>query len=205
MSTSPGTAVVKHPQTKRLRAMGMLEMRVKSRTLQEIADEYRCSIDTVQRHLEWAAREGNILKHEETILERLIPKAIAAYEKALDNNDVFVAKDLLGHLMKLSERVDKRQEHVEELSLNAWLKTRKQTDRGRGGEGDPDSTGSEGGDPGYAARNGDIEVRGYAAAGPAEVGPPVDGELVSTLEPAAGRADDEAVIDAIDTEVVVAP
>lgn len=180
--------------------MGMLEHRIKGWTLQEIADEYRCSIDTVQRHLDWGAREGNILKHEETILERLMPKAIKAYEKALDAEvpDIFVAKDLMAHLMKMSERVEKRTEHVEELSLTAWLKTRRQADVGK----HSDTAGGEGGDPLHAARTGDIEVRGDAAQGPAEAGPPVDGELVSDVEPAAGGTTGEAGIDAIDTEVV---
>lgn len=236
MSTSIGTAVVGDPRLKKLRAMQMLEMRLKSHTLQEIADEFRVSIDTVQRHLDWAVREGAIQKHEESILERLVPKAIKAYEKALDADtpDIFVAKDILSHLMKLSERIEKRTEHVEELSLTAWLKTRKATDVGRHdasgargndvpgalpvvevraedvrpGEADAgsqDATGAAREDPFRPAGHGDREVPRHAAAGPAEVGPPIDGELVSTEPASAGRADGEASLDAIDTEVVVAP
>jgi hypothetical protein len=178
--------------------MGMLEHRIKGWTLQEIADEYRCSIDTVQRHLDWGAREGNILKHEETILERLMPKAIKAYEKALDAEvpDIFVAKDLMAHLMKMSERVEKRTEHVEELSLNAWLKTRKATDVGR------HATDSESADPLYAARTGDEQVRGDAAQGPAEVGETSGREQLPAIPASAGRADGETGVHVVDGEIV---
>lgn len=133
--SKPSGVKMNMPEVKRVRAMGMFELKVKGWTHEEIAAEYRCSTDTVARLLDWAAREGQILKHEEAILDRLMPKAIAVYEKALDNNDVFVAKDLMATLSRLSERIDKRQEHVEELSLAAYLKTRRRTenpDRGVG-------------------------------------------------------------------------
>jgi hypothetical protein len=185
--------------------MGMLECRVKGWTMPEIAAEYRCSIDTVERHLEWAVREGQIQKHEETILERLIPKAITAYEKALDRDDVFVAKDLLGHLMKLSERVDARREHVEELSLTAWLKTRKRTESGgvrSPSAGDQDSADAAREDPLRVAGAGDGEVPGDAEAGPPEAGTVIDAECVPVVGPEPASADGESGFDAVDAEVV---
>lgn len=190
----------RNPETKRLRAMGMLEMRLRNHTLREIADEYRCSTDTVDRHLMWAAREGNILKHEEDILSRLVPKAIATYEKALDTNDVFVAKDILGMLAKLSERVDKRTEHVEELSLNAWLKTRQRTDAGAiPGSEDPAGRSRE---DALSSDSRDVgALPGHVPEGPAPVGAVHDAVLVPDGEPPAGRAAGK-LRDIIDAEVV---
>lgn len=200
MSTSIGTAVVGDPRLKKLRAMQMLELRLKSHTLQEIADEFRVSIDTVQRHLDWAVREGAIQKHEEAILERLVPKAIKAYEKALDNDtpDIFVAKDILGHLMKLSERVDKRQEHVEELTLNAWIKSRKATDVGR--HGNTADAARE--DSLRVAVHDEGPVPGHAPAGPAETGEASDREQLPAITASASREACEVGVHTVDGEVV---
>lgn len=124
MNIAPNNLVV--PQVKRLRAMQMLEMRVSGKKIVDIAKHFNCSDDTVARTLDWAAREGLIQDAEEKILQGLVPAAIAVYEKALKEGDTFVAKDILGHLAKISDRVAQRQEHVEELSLAAYLRTRRE-------------------------------------------------------------------------------
>jgi hypothetical protein len=56
-----------------------------------------------------------------------VPEAIRVYTDALTkNNDTFVAKDVLTHAMKIADRLAARKEHEEELSLTAWLRTRKE-------------------------------------------------------------------------------
>jgi hypothetical protein len=121
-AVSPSTRGIK-----RLRAMMMLEQRVSGVPLLEIAKTFNISQDAVRDNLDWAAREGLIQQHEETILSSLVPKAIAAYEKALTakDPDVFVAKDVIERMMRIAERIDKKQEHKEEFGLSAFLRLRK--------------------------------------------------------------------------------
>lgn len=123
----PETAIVaSNPAIRRVRAMKMLEMRVAGHTMDAIAAEFNCHPDTVARNLDWAAREGLLQKTEEDIISKLVPEAIRVYTDALaKNNDTFVAKDVLTHAMKIADRLAARKEHEEDLSLNAWLKTRK--------------------------------------------------------------------------------
>ena len=61
---------------KRLRALAMLEARVKqSKTLKQIAAEFNVSENTVKRTLSWARKADLVVEAEDRILQELVPAA----------------------------------------------------------------------------------------------------------------------------------
>lgn len=123
-----GAPIIREPELRRVRALQMLQRRITGGTLEQIADEFGVTRETVSRQLKWAAREGLIEDHEERILNELVPEAIRIYsEKMKNDNDAFVARDVLTFLTKLGDRVAARREHVEEMTLSAYMRLRKES------------------------------------------------------------------------------
>ena len=113
-------------QEYRLRAMKILERRIQSGlTQQELANEFGVSIDTIQRSLAYARREGLTIQYEEQILSDLVPTAIKVYRDKLNEGDAFVAKDVLDKMAKLGDRFAAKEETAQELSLKAYLDSKK--------------------------------------------------------------------------------
>ena len=122
-----GAPLVKEPEIRRVRALQMLQRRIAGGTMEQIGQEFGVSPETVSRQLKWAAREGLIEDHEERILNELVPEALRIYsEKMKKENDAFMAKDVLMILTKLGDRVAARREHVEEMTLSAYMRLRKE-------------------------------------------------------------------------------
>lgn len=113
------------PELRRLRAMKALELRLAGVRMNDIAAELNCSIDTVQRYVDWARREGLTDEYEARIISNLVPKAIRTYEKLLDSDDPFVAKDVIDKLIKLGDRYQAKQTAKEEQGLAAYIAAKK--------------------------------------------------------------------------------
>jgi hypothetical protein len=76
-----GAAVLRDPASRRLRALMMLECKIKGMTLPSIAKEFRVSEDTVKSTLSWARKAGLVAQQEDKILSELIP---ASHNAILD-------------------------------------------------------------------------------------------------------------------------
>ncbi len=111
---SPGYVKVGHsPELYRLRAMEILQLRMRNHTLDTIAKTMGVSVDTVRRSLEYATREGLTKQYESDLISKLVPKALTVLEEALDKtSDVKVAMHIVDKMVKLGERFAKG-EHVE--------------------------------------------------------------------------------------------
>ena len=85
-------AVIRDPAERRLRALMMLEYRIKNAaSLEEIAKEFNVAPKTVQKNLTWARKAGLVADAEDKILQELVPLAHEAIKKALASNDPEVA------------------------------------------------------------------------------------------------------------------
>jgi len=79
---------VQDPELKRLRALQFLAYRLQhSATYKQIAEHFNVSKDTVERVFSYAKRAGLIVQHEDKILQELVPAAIGAVKRALDDQE----------------------------------------------------------------------------------------------------------------------
>ncbi len=126
-----GTPRLRDPALYRARAMEILKMRILGQTNATIGKHFGIGTVTVDKSLAYAVREGLTKKYEESILEELVPMAIKVYKKKLEADNDYAAKDVLDKLFQLGDRFDKRAAKVEEISLEAELKNRRE--KGIGG------------------------------------------------------------------------
>lgn len=102
-----GVTKLVDPDLLRARALMMLERRLKGHSPAAIAAEFHVSEHTVEREVKRAKRLGLLDDYQDQIVERLMPAAIQAFEKALANGDTAVARDVfkgLGFLLTPAER-----------------------------------------------------------------------------------------------------
>ncbi len=91
----PSPMAVNEPKFRRLRAMKMVEGKVmRNMTNRELADEFRCSVDTVERTLTWAKRADIFASYEDKIVEELIPLAHTAIRDALADGNAKIAVEV---------------------------------------------------------------------------------------------------------------
>lgn len=106
----------------RIRAMEMLTMSIQGFSRAEIAEKFRCSVDTVYNCLNWAVRQGLAQQYENEIIGALAPMAIEIYKEKMKNDrDGYVAKDVLDKLVKLGERFEFREAAVEQIGLKGYI------------------------------------------------------------------------------------
>lgn len=108
----------------RLRAMDMLRCRIKGLSRAQIAEEYNCSIDTVERSLTYARREGLVQAYENRVIGDLVPKAIQVYMEKLEEkggDEFFAAKDVMDKLFKMGDRFQTKETVKEEMGLKQYL------------------------------------------------------------------------------------
>lgn len=83
------------PKFKRLRAMKMVEGKVmKNMSNHDLAKEFNCSIDTVERTLTWAKRADIFATYEDKIVQELIPLAHSAIRDALADGNAKIAVEV---------------------------------------------------------------------------------------------------------------
>lgn len=128
----PPKTLLKDPVEYRARALRMLELRVHSNmSIQEIATHFRVSVDTVERSLRFAKKEGMVDDLEARVVDELGELALEAYRTKLtaDDPDMYVAKDVLDKIFKLGERHENRTTQAAEMSLRAYLEQKRNESR----------------------------------------------------------------------------
>lgn len=81
-----------NPDEKRIRALMMLEQRIKhGKTLKEVAEDFNVSLNTVKRTLSWARKADLVVEAEDRILQELVPAAHQALLNALQGDNGKVA------------------------------------------------------------------------------------------------------------------
>lgn len=78
-----------------MRAEMVLARKITGQKMEEIAAEFNISRATAYRALSQARREGMYEQAKDWVMTRLLPKALAVYDNALDNMDTEIARDVL--------------------------------------------------------------------------------------------------------------
>jgi len=78
---------LRDPDLRRLRALRMIELRIKGNSLKQIAEEFGVSTDTVDRTLSWAKKAELVVEAEDKILRELVPAAQNAILAVLAGTD----------------------------------------------------------------------------------------------------------------------
>lgn len=81
---------LKDPDLRRLRALGMIDMRIRGKTNKEVAKAFNVSEDTVERTLTWAKKAELVVQAEDKILRELVPAAQTAILAVLQGDDLEV-------------------------------------------------------------------------------------------------------------------
>jgi hypothetical protein len=119
---------VQDKEYKDTRMAMMVYKRLHGYSLSKLANEFNLSEQTITKEL-LRAKKTNLLRTlEQKILEALVPKAITLYDKALDDGDLFVAKDVFAQAHKVADRESKQEISREGMGLQAWLALRKKPD-----------------------------------------------------------------------------
>lgn len=95
-------------------------------TVKKIGEQMGLSMSTVNRDLRRARKAGLIADYENAILDKLVPIAVEKYQKALQEDDLFVAKDILAQASKIADRTSKEQSQKAGMSLQLYLQMRKE-------------------------------------------------------------------------------
>jgi DNA-binding IclR family transcriptional regulator len=113
---------------RRLFALKVLGLRMTGLKQSEIAQQLGCHRSTVYKLLDYAQKAGLIAAYEDQILQALVPKAIGAIEKALDEGNFDVAQKMLagmGIYKRPAERRDSAAEGAE-MSVETYLLRKQQ-------------------------------------------------------------------------------
>lgn len=81
------THSLRDPELRRLRALRMIEARIKGKSQKDIALEFGVSQDTVERTLSWAKKAELVVEAEDKILRELLPAAHKAITAVLTGDD----------------------------------------------------------------------------------------------------------------------
>lgn len=118
---------IRDEQVLRARALAMVERRIRSVPLKDIAAEFNVTIRTVERNLDYAKRAGLIVQFEDRILQELVPAAIETFKKAIEDGNVEIAKEVFkgtGFLLRPSEKVPAKgsMDLAENESLEVYIR-----------------------------------------------------------------------------------
>lgn len=87
---------LRDPELRRIRALRMIEMRIKGKSLKEIAAEFNLGTEQVKRTLSWAKKAEIVVEAEDRILREILPAAEEAVKAVLSGiNDEVKAKTAL--------------------------------------------------------------------------------------------------------------
>lgn len=90
-----GSINLKQPLVQRAQAKIMLAKRLSGSSLSEIAEQFQVSPQTINRRIKLAMREGLLDEATDTVIDDLVPKALAVFRAALLEGDVDCARDIL--------------------------------------------------------------------------------------------------------------
>lgn len=91
---------------KTLQAMELVRARVEGKTVEEAGASLGLTRATAYRRLKWAEENGLLNEMRNIVLSKIVPKALAAYEKALDLVDTTSPEALEVHKVKLTAAKD---------------------------------------------------------------------------------------------------
>lgn len=90
-----GGAYLTNTQDKLTVAATMLAHRLTGASIRDLQEAFGCSRATVHRRLALARESGLLDTARDILMERLVPKALAAYDVALEQGEMTAAKDVL--------------------------------------------------------------------------------------------------------------
>ena len=112
------------PKFRRLRAMKMVEGKVmRNMTNADLAKEFHCSVDTVERTLTWAKRADIFASYEDKIVQELIPLAHTAIRDALADGNAKIAVEVFKglNLLKTGQGAQGTVQRAHEDDLAAYI------------------------------------------------------------------------------------
>lgn len=122
---SKSTTIFKTDPLWKTRALAMLQRRIYGTTVREIAKEFKVKEETVYESLRWVKSTKLVEAYEKSFLE-LVPDAIRVYQqKLIEDQDPYVAKDILDKVFKLGDRFSQQTQHNQNISLTAYLASQK--------------------------------------------------------------------------------
>lgn len=120
------------PKLRKLRRQQIVMSKVMGLSSKRIGKVFNLSTYTVNHEINMAKKDGTLEQLNERILEELVPDAIALYKKKmLEEDDAFVAKDVLKHLDRLTARKDEKEKQTQvQYSMEAYIKSKQQLPSG---------------------------------------------------------------------------
>lgn len=100
-------AVLRDPELRRVRALQMVERKIKNVSLADIAKEFNVHPDTVAREIQWVKNQNLFASYEDRIIEELIPTAIDTFRDAMRNGNVDVAEKVFKGMSMLLTPVER--------------------------------------------------------------------------------------------------
>lgn len=115
------------PHIKRIRAQRIVKRKLDGYSTQQLADEFGVQPITIQREFKYAKEIGLLDTVERQVLQDLAPLAINVYrKKLLEDEDAFVAKDVLAIMTKLGDRQAKTNEVTQTFTVEDYIRARQQ-------------------------------------------------------------------------------
>ena len=117
------------PKFRKLRAMKMVEGKVlRNMTNKDLAQEFKCSVDTVERTLTWAKRADIFASFEDKIVQELLPLAHSAIRDALVNGNAKIGIDVLKgvNLLRPGQAATNSVQHIQDEDLAAYIATKRE-------------------------------------------------------------------------------
>lgn len=125
-------AAVHDPKIRKLRRQQMVMAKVMGLPTQKISEMFNLSRHTVNYEINMAKKDGTLEALNERIITELVPDAIDLYlRKMREEDDAFVAKDVLKHLERLTNRKDEKEKSQQmQYSMEAYIKSKQQLPSG---------------------------------------------------------------------------
>ena len=117
------------PKFRKLRAMKMVEGKVmRNMTNKDLALEFRCSVDTVERTLTWAKRADIFATFEDKIVQELIPLAHNAIREALTNGNAKIAVEVFKglNLLRTGQAASNSIQQIQEDDLAVYIAAKRE-------------------------------------------------------------------------------
>jgi transposase len=126
------SAKVYDPAIRKLRRQQIVMSKVLGLTNTHIGEIFGLSKATVSHEITMAKKDGTLEALNARVLDELVPDAIAVYKRKLtQEDDAFVAKDVLKHLERLTNRKDEQQKQQNmQYSMDAYIKAKRELPNG---------------------------------------------------------------------------
>ena len=110
---------------RRVRATRVIQRQIDGYTKDQIAQELGISKTTVDGDIKFAKQNGLLDKVETQVLSQLAPLAVEVYRKKLvEDEDAFVAKDVLSLITKLGDRRAKTEQVSQSFTIEDYIRSR---------------------------------------------------------------------------------